>query len=70
MTGMAMLLRLSDDQTAALRARADAEHTSMQHIALRAVAEYIERHSREDLVCELTERIKIDYADALRRLGD
>ena len=65
-----MVLRLSEQQHAALRARADAEHTSMQDIALRAVDEYIERHSREDLIHGLTDRIKVDYADALRRLGE
>jgi hypothetical protein len=67
---MAMVLRLSDEQQRALRARADAEHTSMQDVALRAVDEYIERHSREDLVHGITERIKVDYADALKRLGE
>jgi len=65
-----MVLRLSEQQHAALRARADAEHTSMQDIALRAVDEYIERHSREDLILGLTDRIKVDYADALKRLGE
>lgn len=65
-----MTLRLTDNQAEALRARAAAEHTSMQDIALRAVNEYIERHSRSDLVQGLTDRIKVDYADALRRLGE
>lgn len=68
--GMAMSLRLTDTQQEALRTRAAAEHTSMQDIALRAVDEYIERHSREDLVRGLGQRIKVDYADALRRLGE
>jgi predicted transcriptional regulator len=67
---MAMSLRLSDAQTEALRSRAAAEHTSMQVIALRAVDEYIERHSRDDLINGLVDKVKIDYADALLRLGE
>lgn len=36
-----MTLRLSDEQAAALRRRADAEHTSMQQVALVAIDEYL-----------------------------
>ncbi|MFC4127342.1 hypothetical protein [Nocardia rhizosphaerae] len=38
---MAMTLRLSEEQTDALRRRAEAEHTSMQQIALAAIDNYI-----------------------------
>jgi hypothetical protein len=67
---MAFVLRLSDQQQEALRARAVVEQTSMQDVALRAVDEYIERHSREDLIRAFTERTKVDYAEALRRLAE
>jgi hypothetical protein len=67
---MAFVLRLSDQQQEALRARAVVEQTSMQDVALRAVDEYIERHSREDLIRASTERTKVDYAEALRRLAE
>ncbi|MGW0046275.1 ribbon-helix-helix protein, CopG family [Nocardia cyriacigeorgica] len=38
---MAMTLRLSDEQAAALRRRAEAEHTSMQQVALAAIDNYV-----------------------------
>jgi hypothetical protein len=67
---MAFMLRLSDEQQEALKARASVERTSMQDVALRAVEEYIERHSRADLIRTFTERTKADYAEALRRLAE
>jgi hypothetical protein len=67
---MAFVLRLSDEQQDALKARAVVEGTSMQDIALRAVEEYIERHSRADLIRIYTERTKADYSEALRRLAE
>jgi hypothetical protein len=67
---MAFVLRLSDEQQEALKARAAVERTSMQDVALRAVEEYIERHSRADLIRMYTERTKADYAEALRRLAE
>ncbi|MFD4431171.1 hypothetical protein [Nocardia sp. NPDC058497] len=38
---MAMTLRLSEEQTDALRRRAEAEHMSMQQVALAAIDNYI-----------------------------
>jgi hypothetical protein len=67
---MAFMLRLSDEQQEALKLRAAVERTSMQDVALRAVEEYIERHSRADLIRAFTERTKADYAEALRRLAE
>jgi uncharacterized protein (DUF1778 family) len=67
---MAFMLRLSEEQQEALKARAAVERTSMQDVALRAVEEYIERHSRADLIRTYTERTKADYAEALRRLAE
>jgi predicted transcriptional regulator len=67
---MAFVLRLSDEQQEALKVRAEVERTSMQDVALRAVEEYIERHSRADLIRTYTERTKADYAEALRRLAE
>lgn len=40
-----MTLRLSDEEAAALRDQADAEHRSMQEVARSAVREYVERRS-------------------------
>jgi hypothetical protein len=38
---MAMTLRLSDEQTEALRRKAEAEHRSMQQVALAAIDAYV-----------------------------
>lgn len=40
---MAMTLRLSDEQTEALRRKAEAEHRSMQQVALAAIDAYVHR---------------------------
>lgn len=66
---MAMTVRFDDEETAALRKRAAIEGRSMQEITRAGVREYIERHSREDLLDEvLTEELP-RYAEALDRLG-
>ncbi|HEY9349600.1 MAG TPA: ribbon-helix-helix protein, CopG family [Acidothermales bacterium] len=67
---MAMTLRLAEAEAEALRQQAGAEGRSMQEVARAAVREYIERHSR----AELLERVLDDelprYAEALRRLAE
>jgi hypothetical protein len=67
---MAMTLRLDDEQTQALRERAEHEGVSMQDVAVRAVIEYIERHSRRDLIDKVLDEELPRYAEALRRLGE
>ena len=47
---MAMTLRLADDETEALRRRAELERRSMQEVARRAIREYVENHSRAELL--------------------
>lgn len=66
---MAMTLRLDDDETNALRKRADLEERSMQDIARAAIREYIEHHSRADLIDGILDRELPRYAEALERLG-
>jgi plasmid stability protein len=66
---MAMTLRLTDDERAALQARAAAEGISMQEAARRAVREYVERAGHRDRVAAAAERITAAHADALDRLG-
>lgn len=66
---MAMTLRLDDDETDALRKRADFEDRSMQEIARTAIREYIEQHSRVDLIDGILDRELPRYAEALERLG-
>lgn len=66
---MAMTLRLSDDEQAALRARAAAEGISMQDAARRAIREYVSRSEHRSRVTAAADRILEVHADALERLG-
>ena len=66
---MAMTLRLDDDETQALRRRAEREGRSMQEVARAAVREYIERTSRRELLDEVLDTELPRYAEALERLG-
>ncbi len=65
---MAMTLRLSEEQTAKLRAAAEREGTSMHTVVLRAVDDYIDgRAARRD---EILGRIVKEHGGLLRRLAD
>ena len=64
-----MTLRLTDDEQAALRDRADAEGISMQEAARRAVREFVARGQHRDRVGAAARRIIDVHADALHRLG-
>ena len=65
-----MTLRLTDDETEALRRRSDLEQRSMQEIARQAIREYVETHSRADLLDRVLDDDLPRYAEALRRLGE
>lgn len=66
---MAMTLRLSEDEQAALRERAEVEGISMQEAARRAVREYVARAVHGDRVSAAVKRVMDAHADALDRLG-
>jgi len=66
---MPMTLRLSDEETAALRRRAQRESRSMQEVARSAVREYVENHSRSELIDGVLDDELPRYAEALERLG-
>ena len=66
---MAMTLRLTDEETAALRAQADAEHRSMQDVAREAVREYVERRGHRAAVSREASWVNETYAEALDELG-
>lgn len=66
---MPMTLRLSDAEADALRRRADREHRSMQDVARQAVREYVENHSRSELLDQALDDELPRYAEALERLG-
>ncbi|QYG95283.1 ribbon-helix-helix protein, CopG family [Iamia sp. SCSIO 61187] len=64
-----MTLRLTDDETAALRRQAEREQRSMQDFAREAIREHIARRSRGDLIDAAIDDTLERYADALERLG-
>ena len=66
---MAMTLRLTDEEQAALRDRAEAEGISMQEAARRAVRDYVARGQHQDRVRAAADRVTRAHADALERLG-
>ena len=66
---MAMTLRLDDQETEALRRRAELEGRSMQDVARQAVRDYIERSSKRELLDRVLDRELPRFAEALERLG-
>lgn len=66
---MAMTLRLTDAEADSLRRRADQEGRSMQEVARQAVREYVETHSRAELLDRVLDSELPRYAEALERLG-
>jgi plasmid stability protein len=65
-----MTLRLTDEQTEALRSRADKEGRSMQQVALDAVDDYLLRAEDDERTDRLAERGSQRFAELLRRLGE
>ena len=64
-----MTLRLTEDEQAALRERAEAEGISMQEAARRAVRDYVARSAHRERVSDAAQRVIAAHADALDRLG-
>ena len=64
-----MTLRLTDEETEALRRRAQLESRSMQDVARQAVREYVESHSRAELLDRVLDEELPRCAEALERLG-
>ena len=66
---MAMTLRLTEAEAEALSRRAELESRSMQDVARQAVREYVENHSRAELLDQVLDRELPRYSEALERLG-
>jgi predicted transcriptional regulator len=66
---MPMTLRLSDGEAEALRRRAEYEHRSMQDVVRQAIREYVDNHSRADLLDQVLDEELPRYSEALERLG-
>ena len=64
-----MTLRLTEDETNALRQQAEHEGRSMQEVAREAVRDYVERNSRRELLDRILDQELPRYAEALERLG-
>jgi predicted transcriptional regulator len=68
--GMAMNLRLRDDQQEALKLRAEEEGRSMHAIVLQAIDRYLEQEADRATVRRLGAKYAAGHADLLRRLGE
>lgn len=66
---MPMTLRLTDDEARSLRRRAELEGRAMQEVARQAIREYVEGHSRLELLDRVLDEELPRYAEALERLG-
>jgi predicted transcriptional regulator len=64
---MAMNLRLSEDETDALRARAEQEGRSMQEVARAAIAQYVS--DRPQRLRAAIDRVRIEDDELLDRLS-
>ena len=64
-----MTLRLTEEETRALRKRAEYESRSMQDVAREAVREYVERHSHANLLDQVLDQELPRYTEALDRLA-
>src|SRR5712691_866360 len=69
MVVMAMTLRLTEAESRALRRRAEHEGRPMQEVARQAIREYVEAHSRAELLDRVLDEELPRYAEALERLG-
>ena len=66
-SGVAMNLRLSDEETEALRRRAEQEGRSMQDVAREAIRQYTA--GRQERLAAAIERIRTEDAELLDRLS-
>ena len=67
---MAMTLRLSDEETEALRRQAEREHRSMQEEARLAIREHIARSERAERIERFTKEGLERHGSLLARLAE
>jgi predicted transcriptional regulator len=70
MSPMVMTLRLSDEQSAAVNARAQKEGRSIQQIIGAAIDDYLLRTEDDELTERLADLGAQRFAELLRRLGE
>jgi hypothetical protein len=64
-----MTLRLTDGEAEVLRRRAELERRPMQEVVRQAIREYVESHSRAELLGRVLDEELPRYAEALERLA-
>jgi predicted transcriptional regulator len=67
---MSMTLRITEEQTEALRRQAAAEGRSMQAVAVSAICEYLDRRAHQLRVGSVTGRVLREEAAVFKRLRD
>jgi len=67
---MAMNFRPGDDLSQRLRDQAEHEHVSVQNLLIKAAEEYLARHTKRAMVDAAMDKVTVEFADALRRLGE
>jgi predicted transcriptional regulator len=67
---MAMTLRPPEELTNELKALAEQERTSLHALWIKAAEEYVARRRKNVLIDDAMDWITVEYADALRRLGE
>ena len=65
-----MTLRLTDAEAEVLRRRAALERRSPQEVVRQAIREYVESHSRAELLDRVLDEELPRYAEALERLAE
>jgi predicted transcriptional regulator len=70
MLGMAMTLRLSDEETALLRRQAEREGRSMHEVVRLAIQERIARQDHADRIQRAARRVATQHGEVLDRLKD
>lgn len=64
-----MTLRLTDEELAALKRRAEKDGISMQDAARQAVRAFVDLQDHKDRIAAASARVRTAHADALERLG-
>ena len=70
MAGMAMTLRLTEEETALLRRQAEREGRSMHEVVRLAILERIARQEHSDRVRRAARRVATEHREILERLSD
>ena len=67
---MDVILRLTTEETDALRRRAELEGRSVQDVARPAIREYVDRSSRRALLAQVLDDQLPQFEQAVERLGE